>query len=230
MSSAKVCESSSLLFPRSLRHTTPVSLDGRQCFSGCSTSDVRFCRGSRLARGTETQRPPPGGAVETHSAGLAVGYLPSCRAHLGVVTYLLALRSSRRLWPAPTTAPLAAFPPMAPIAAPLAAPLALGWVVSFGGGCVFGGVCVAAGGVCAGGGVCASAAGATAPESAIRRDITLAECFMMASLGRPPVYRCSRSAACARRGHHPYSRLLFMMLCSVAQMFFAPISHAARQG
>src|SRR6185369_17517058 len=94
---------------------------------------------------------PPGGAVETHSAGLAVGYLPSCRAHLGVVTYLLALRSSRRLWPAPTTAPLAAFPPMAPIAAPLAAPLALGWVVSFGGGCVFGGVCVAAGGVCAGG-------------------------------------------------------------------------------
>ena len=68
------------------------------------------------------------------------------------------------------TAPLAAFPPMAPIAAPFAAPLALGWEV----------VCVAAGGVC-GGGVCASAAGTTAPESAIRRDITLAECFIMAS-------------------------------------------------
>ena len=149
---------------------------------------------------------PPSGAVETHSAGLAVGYLPSCRAHLGVVTYLLALRSSRRLWPAPTTAPLAAFPPMAPIAAPLAAPLALGWVVSFGGGCVFGGVCVAAGGVCAGGGVCASAAGATAPESAIRRDITLAECFIMASflvLSSDPLSGSSEATDTIDRLHYP---------------------------
>jgi hypothetical protein len=79
---------------------------------------------------------------------------------------------SRRLWPAPMTAPLAAFPPMAPIAAPFAAPLALGWELFW--------VCVAAGGVCAGG-VCANAAGTTAPESAIRRDITLAECFIKAS-------------------------------------------------
>jgi hypothetical protein len=68
------------------------------------------------------------------------------------------------------TAPLAAFPPMAPIAAPFAAPEALGWEL-------FCWVCVAAGGVCAGGvcvgGVCARAPGTTAPESAIRRDITL---------------------------------------------------------
>ena len=76
------------------------------------------------------------------------------------------------------TAPLAAFPPMAPIAAPFAAPLALGWELCW--------VGVAAGGVCAGGGVdaggaCASTAGTTAPESAIRRDITLAECFIKAS-------------------------------------------------
>src|SRR5579864_6879252 len=75
------------------------------------------------------------------------------------------------------TAPLAAFPPMAPIAAPFAAPLAFGWELFW--------VCVAAGGVCAGGvcagGVCARAAGTTAPESAIRTDITLAECFIKAS-------------------------------------------------
>jgi len=66
------------------------------------------------------------------------------------------------------TAPLAAFPPMAPIAAPFAAPLALGWAVSFGGGCVFGEGCVAAGGVCAGG-VCAGDWGiiAVITESAI---------------------------------------------------------------
>ncbi len=97
------------------------------------------------------------------------------RTRLRGVAYLLALLASRRLWPAPMTAPLAAFPPIAPIAAPFAAPLALGWVVSFGGGCV------AAGGVFAGGGVCASTAGITALESAIRKDITLAECFIMAS-------------------------------------------------
>jgi len=66
------------------------------------------------------------------------------------------------------TAPLAAFPPMAPIAAPFAAPLALGWVVSFGGGCVFGGGGVAAGGICEGG-VCADDWGTAAitMESAI---------------------------------------------------------------
>jgi hypothetical protein len=66
---------------------------------------------------------------------------------------------------------------MAPIAAPFAAPLAFGWagwdwvVVAAGGG---------AGGVCAGG-VCARDAGTTAPDSAIRKDITLAECFISAS-------------------------------------------------
>ena len=66
------------------------------------------------------------------------------------------------------TAPLAAFPLMAPIAAPFAAPLALGWVVSFGGDCVFGGGCVVAGGVCEGG-VCADDWGTAAiiMESAI---------------------------------------------------------------
>jgi hypothetical protein len=66
------------------------------------------------------------------------------KTRLRVVAYLLALLSSRRLWPAPMTAPLAAFPPMAPIAAPFAAPLALGWDVC-------GWLCVAAGGVAAGG-------------------------------------------------------------------------------
>lgn len=87
----------------------------------------------------------------------------------------MALLSSRRLWPAPITAPLAAFPPIAPNAAPFAAPLALGWAGCFGGGCV------AAGGVCAGGGVCASAAGSTALERAITKDRILAERFIPAS-------------------------------------------------
>jgi hypothetical protein len=84
---------------------------------------------------------------------------------------------------------------MAPIAAPFAAPLALGWefcwVCVAAGGVWAGGVC--AGGVCAGGGcaaVCARAAGITAPESAIRRDITLAECFIMASFLVPPDPPC----------------------------------------
>lgn len=77
------------------------------------------------------------------------------------------------------TAPLAAFPPMAPIAAPFAAPLALGWA----GSCL---VCVAAGGAVAAGGVaggavvggcvCADDRGTTATiaESAI----TIAECLI----------------------------------------------------
>jgi hypothetical protein len=77
------------------------------------------------------------------------------------------------------TAPLAAFPPMAPIAAPAAAPLALGWELSCFLAWVCCWVCVAAGGVCAGG-ICPSAAGTTAPESAIIRDIAFAECFIMA--------------------------------------------------
>src|SRR5580704_18194425 len=98
------------------------------------------------------------------------------------------------------TAPLAAFPPMAPIAAPFAAPLALGWVVSFGGGCVFGGGCAAAGGVCAGG-VCAGDWGTIAviTESAI----TIAEYLIGPLLGRPPVFRCCNICrTCARRGHY----------------------------
>jgi hypothetical protein len=135
--------------------------------------------------------PVAGGAVETYPAGLAVVYLAklslpqhclssqgrsgvslASKTHrLRVMAYLLARLSSRRLWPAPMTAPLAAFPPIAPIAAPFAAPLALGWELCF---CC---VCVAAGGVCAGG-VCGSA---TTPESATRREITLAGCFIMAS-------------------------------------------------
>ena len=131
-----------------------------------------------------------------------------------VIAYLLARLSSRRLWPAPMTAPLAAFPPMAPIAAPFAAPLAVGWAVSFGGASVFGGGCVAAGGVCAGGGVCASAAGTTALESAIRRDITLAECFMMASFQAGLLCPgAAISTTCARRGHHLFSLYSPLMPC-----------------
>ena len=118
---------------------------------------------------------------------------------LRVIAYLLALLSSRRLWPAPMTAPLAAFPPMAPIAAPFAAPLALGWVVSLGGGCVFGGGCVAAGGVCAGG-VCAGIWGiiAVITESAI----TIAEYLIWPLLGRPPVSRCCNICRTSARREH----------------------------
>jgi hypothetical protein len=119
------------------------------------------------------------------------------RTRLRAIAYLLARLSSRRLCPAPMTAPLAAFPPMAPIAAPFAAPLALGWVVSFGGGCVFGGGCAAAGGVCAGG-VCAGDWGTIAviTESAI----TIAEYLIWPLLGRP---RCPGVAiSAARRGHY----------------------------
>jgi hypothetical protein len=101
-------------------------------------------------------------ASKTHLRRFGRNNSQGSRTRLRVVAYLLARLSSRRLWPAPMTAPLAAFPPMAPIAAPFAAPLALGWVVSFGGGCV------AAGGVCAGG-VCADDWGTAAiiMESAI---------------------------------------------------------------
>src|SRR5579864_3653401 len=101
------------------------------------------------------------------------------------------------------TAPLAAFPPMAPIAAPFAAPLALGWVVSFGGGCVFGGGRVAAAGGGAGlaGCVCAGDWGTIAviTESAI----AIAEYLIWPLLGRPPVSRCCNICRiCARRGHY----------------------------
>ena len=37
--SQKVCESSSLLFSRSLLHTTPFSMAGRRCFGGCLICD-----------------------------------------------------------------------------------------------------------------------------------------------------------------------------------------------
>jgi hypothetical protein len=66
---------------------------------------------------------------------------------------------------------------------------------------VFGGGCVAAGGVCAGG-ACASAAGTTALESAIRRDIILAECFIMASFWQGPLCSDAATSTCARRGHN----------------------------
>jgi hypothetical protein len=128
------------------------------------------------------------------------------RTRLRVTTYLLALLSSRRLWPAPITAPLAAFPPMAPIAAPFAAPFALGWAGSFGGGCVAagGGVELAGGGVCA----CDSGTIAVIAESAI----TIAECLIWPLLGRPPVCRCCNIfRACARRGHYLTSSLLTMI-------------------
>jgi hypothetical protein len=110
------------------------------------------------------------------------------------------------------TAPLAAFPPMAPMAAPFAAPLALGWElcgVVVGGGevvCVGG---VGAGAVCAGG-ACASTAGTTAPQSPITRDKTLGEYFIMVSFW----VRSSESAI--RSGGATF--LLLVIVCT-AQWF-----------
>ena len=97
----------------------------------------------------------------------------------------LALLSWRRLWPAPITAPLAAFPVVAaPITAPAAAPLALAWSYCCGLACVCCWVGVAAGGGCAGGvwagGACANA---VTPVSAINRDVVIAQCFMAFLLG-----------------------------------------------
>jgi hypothetical protein len=114
------------------------------------------------------------------------------------------------------TAPFAAFPPMAPIAAPFAAPEALGWELCSCLACVCCWVCVAAGGVCAGGvcagGVCASAAGTTAPESAIRRDITLAEYLIWPLLGRPRVSRCCNIYYMRPPGTPPNILTIFTMM------------------
>jgi hypothetical protein len=85
------------------------------------------------------------------------------------------LLSSRRLWPAPTTAPLAALPPVAaPIAAPAAAPLAFSPVFFSGWACVAGG-----GGVDFAGCVCANAGGniALATNITVTNAMTLNECF-----------------------------------------------------
>jgi hypothetical protein len=103
----------------------------------------------------------------------------------------LSLLSCRRECPAPTTAPLAAFPPMAPpITAPFAAPLALGWALCCcgAGACCGAGVCCEAGGA-AGGGVCADARGTTAVvmDSAIANDIIFVERFIWPPLRLPPV-------------------------------------------
>lgn len=115
---------------------------------------------------------------------------------------------------------LGSVPPIAPIAAPFAAPLALGWCWVSVGADVVGAVC--AGGVWAGGVVCASAAGTIAPESAIRRDITLTECFIMASfwvLSSDP--ECGSSEAIF---------YYLVILCISVRLLFMPIRQADSDG
>jgi hypothetical protein len=118
------------------------------------------------------------------------------------------LLSSRRLWPAPTTAPLAALPPVAaPIAAPFAAPLAFSPVF------FSGWACVAGGGDDFAGSVCADAEGNIAPitDIAVTNPMTLSECFTWPPFGLL-LFRFPRSlAACVRRG--PLPRLI-MTLCA----------------
>src|SRR5262249_43374119 len=107
----------------------------------------------------------------------------------------LSLLSSRLEWPAPMTAPAAAFPATPPITAPPAAPLALGCSYCCCLGCVCCWVWVAAGGGC-GGGVCAGVVCAKAPPAdapATRSDMTLTECFIIAYF-RPQFGSACRSA------------------------------------
>ena len=160
------------------------------------------------------------------------GARPFLCCHLCFRSVLL---SSRRLWPAPMTAPLAAFPPMAPTAAPFAAPLALGWellglCVAAGGVCVDG-VCVD--GVCAGG-VCANAAGTTAPDSAIIRDITLAECFIKASWPSVPIRHSVRVRRLSAIGDRLYCPVVgFFLGCEVGLPdtdMRVPLAHVGPNG
>ncbi len=163
----------------------------------------------------------PGGAIETGSAGTVVKGEP---VHCPI-RYLLALLSSRRLWPAPMTAPLAAFPPMAPIAAPFAAPLALGWA-----GSVFGAGCVAAGGGGAGfaGGVCAGDWGTAA--IIMESPITIAEYFISPLLSRPPVSPVQQYLShMRRRGPYLNSCAIYHDAPSAVWMFLKSISHAVRK-
>src|SRR5215813_11182218 len=90
---------------------------------------------------------------------------------------------SRRLWPAPTTAPLAALPPVAaPIAAPAAAPLAFSPVF------FCGSAFVAGGGVDFAGCDCAAAKGniALVTNTAATNDKSLNKCFIWPPFKAPP--------------------------------------------
>ena len=185
------------LFPRSLLHTTRVLPGGRQCFSGCSTSDVRTPPGRR---GDGNFTPP-----DWRSS-------VSCRAHLRAVTYLLALRSSRRLWPA--RLPRLGRVTSGSIAAPRTAPLTLGWVVSFGGGCVFGGGLRRRWWRLCGRWCLRQCCRHYCTGECHEEDVTLAECFMSGFLqAEPPVSRCSISAASARRGTACILTSFIVMLC-----------------